>query len=156
MGYYTRDLNLSAVGPDAPPNGTGQVANDLYLIAHREVTGKPYLPPRHRASLDDGGLGHRPRLPRELPVGMRVSGGERGRFVHTVLEWTSPFPGESGEGDRQMAHLWALQEWFRGVPVWFSLTTRRWCALAVIGGEYRLVATGSFGELSAVLWLVAA
>jgi anti-sigma regulatory factor (Ser/Thr protein kinase) len=91
------------------------------------------------------------RLVQELSVGMGVSGGERGRFVHAVLEWTGPLADEPGGDDGQVAHLRALQGQFPQVPVWFGLATRRWWALVVIGGEHRLVTTGSPGELAEVL-----
>jgi anti-sigma regulatory factor (Ser/Thr protein kinase) len=94
------------------------------------------------------------RLVQELSVGMGVSGGEQGRFVHAVLEWPGPFPGEPDESEVQAAHLRALQSQFPQVPVWFGLATRRWWALVAIGGEHRLVATGSPGELAEVLTAV--
>jgi len=95
------------------------------------------------------------RLVRELSVGMGVSGGgEQGRFVHAVLEWPGPFPGEPDESDAQAAHLRALQRQFPQVPVWFGLATRRWWALVATGGEHGLVATASPGELAEVLTAV--
>ena len=94
------------------------------------------------------------RLVQELSAGMEVSGGERGRFVHAVLEWTGPFPDEPGGDDRQVAHLRALQGQFPQVPVWFGLATRRWWALVATGGEHGLVATASPGELAEVLTAV--
>ncbi len=30
----------------APLSGTGRLADDLYLVAHHEITGKPHLQPR--------------------------------------------------------------------------------------------------------------
>jgi anti-sigma regulatory factor (Ser/Thr protein kinase) len=94
------------------------------------------------------------RLVQELSAGMGVSGGEHGRFVHAVLEWAGPFRDEPGGGHGEVAHLRALQGQFPQVPVWFGLATRRWWALVVIGGEHRLVATGSPGELAEVLTAV--
>jgi Golgi phosphoprotein 3 (GPP34) len=32
--------------PRARLGGTGRLADDLYLLAHHDVTGKPYLQPR--------------------------------------------------------------------------------------------------------------
>lgn len=94
------------------------------------------------------------RLVHELSVGMGVNGGERGRFVHAVLHWTGPFPGEPEGGHGGVAHLRALQGQFPQVPVWFGLATRRWWALVVTGCEHRLVATGSPGELAEILTAV--
>lgn len=37
-------------------HGTGRVADDLYLIAHNEITGKPYLSPRAAGIALAGGL----------------------------------------------------------------------------------------------------
>jgi serine/threonine-protein kinase RsbW len=94
------------------------------------------------------------RLVQELSAGMGVSGGEQGRFVHAVLEWAGPFRDEARGGHGEAAHLRALQTQFPQVPVWFGLATRRWWALVAIGGEHRLVATGSPGELAEVLTAV--
>jgi hypothetical protein len=33
-------------GPVPGPGGTGRLADDLYLIAHHELTGRPHLAPR--------------------------------------------------------------------------------------------------------------
>jgi hypothetical protein len=46
MAYHSSDSHRPVPGPAPGLNGTGQVADDLYLIAHHEVTGKPYPPPR--------------------------------------------------------------------------------------------------------------
>jgi hypothetical protein len=43
-------------GPNSRLAGTGQIADDLYLVAHHEVTGKPYLPPRATGAGLAGGL----------------------------------------------------------------------------------------------------
>lgn len=44
MTYYPGDSHWSALGlePSRLP-GTGRIADDLYLIAHHEISGKPYL-----------------------------------------------------------------------------------------------------------------
>jgi hypothetical protein len=49
-------VHWSVPGPNSQLAGTGQVADDLYLIAHHEVTGKPYLPPRALGAGLAGGL----------------------------------------------------------------------------------------------------
>jgi anti-sigma regulatory factor (Ser/Thr protein kinase) len=94
------------------------------------------------------------RLVHALSADMGVSGGERGRFVHAALEWTGPFPAKPEGGHGGVVHLRVLQGQFPQVPVWFGLATRRWWALVVTGGEHRLIATGSPGELAEVLTAV--
>jgi Golgi phosphoprotein 3 (GPP34) len=49
-------VHRSVAGPNSWLAGTGQVADDLYLIAHHEVNGKPYLPPRALGAGLAGGL----------------------------------------------------------------------------------------------------
>jgi Golgi phosphoprotein 3 (GPP34) len=57
MAYYSRDIYRSVLEPaNSRLAGTGQVADELYLIAHHEVTGKPYLPPRALGAGLAGGL----------------------------------------------------------------------------------------------------
>jgi hypothetical protein len=56
MTYYPGDTNWSVTGPNSPLNGTGELADDLYFIAHHEVTGKPYLQPRTLGTGLAGGL----------------------------------------------------------------------------------------------------
>lgn len=56
MAYYSGDYNRSVPDANSPLNGTGLLADDLYLIAHHEVTGKPYLQPRALGSGLAGGL----------------------------------------------------------------------------------------------------
>jgi hypothetical protein len=47
MRYHPSDLHRHIPGPlNSRLTGTGLVADDLYLISHHELTGKPYLPPR--------------------------------------------------------------------------------------------------------------
>lgn len=53
--------DIGAYGPVLGPlnarlHGTERVADDLYLIAHHEVTGRPYLPPRVLGAGLAGGL----------------------------------------------------------------------------------------------------
>lgn len=50
MRYHPGDLYRSALG------GTGRVADDLYLIAHHEVSGRPYLSSRATGIGMAGGL----------------------------------------------------------------------------------------------------
>ena len=45
--YYPRDVQRPGPGlENSRLHGTGRVADDLYLIAHHETSGKPYLSPR--------------------------------------------------------------------------------------------------------------
>jgi hypothetical protein len=46
MAHYFGDMNGPVPGPGSSLKGTGQLTDDLYLLAHRGVSGKPYLPPR--------------------------------------------------------------------------------------------------------------
>jgi hypothetical protein len=57
MGYYPGDVHRSVLGPsNSRLAGTGQIGDELYLIAHHEVTGKPYLPARAAGAGIAGGL----------------------------------------------------------------------------------------------------
>jgi serine/threonine-protein kinase RsbW len=124
------------------------VAGDLLRVRVGDGGG----PSQPRIINDPAGeCGRGLRLVQKLSVGMGVSGGEHGRFVHAVLEWPEPGPGESEGNHGQTTPLRALQERFPQVPVWFGLATRRWWALVAIDGEGGLVAAASPGELAAVL-----
>jgi len=127
------------------------VAGDLLRVRVGDGGG-----PSQPRIIDDpaGERGRGLRLVQELSVGMGVSGGEHGRFVHAVLEWTEPGPDEPEESHGQVTSLRALQEQFPRVPMWFGRATRRWWALVVIDGEGGLVAAASPGELAAVLTAV--
>jgi Golgi phosphoprotein 3 (GPP34) len=47
MGYYSADVHRSAPGSEGSRlHGTGRVTDDLYLIAHHEISGRSYLSPR--------------------------------------------------------------------------------------------------------------
>jgi len=47
MDSYSRDVYRPALRPEKSPlAGTGRIADDLYLIAHHEVTGRPHLSAR--------------------------------------------------------------------------------------------------------------
>lgn len=124
------------------------VAGDLLRVRVGDGGG-----PSQPRIIDDptGECGRGLRLVQELSVGMGVSGGEHGRFVHAVLEWTEPGPNEFEGSHGQMTPLQELQGQFPQVPVWFGLATRRWWALVVIDGEGGLVAAASPSELAAVL-----
>ena len=57
MAYYPPgSVPRPVPGPSSRLAGTGRVADDLYLIAHHEVSGKPYLPPRALGAGLAGGL----------------------------------------------------------------------------------------------------
>ncbi len=57
MPYYSRDVQLPGPGSEnSRLHGTGRVADDLYLIAHHEATGRPYLSPRATGIALAGGL----------------------------------------------------------------------------------------------------
>jgi hypothetical protein len=56
MADRSGDSYRPVPGPAPGLQGTGQIADDLYLIAHHEVTGKPYLPPRALGAALAGGL----------------------------------------------------------------------------------------------------
>lgn len=46
MAHYSRGTRQPALGLSSHLAGTGQVADDLYLIGHHERDGNPYLSPR--------------------------------------------------------------------------------------------------------------
>lgn len=52
---YANDL-MARDGPPARLGGTGRLADDLYLVAHHEQTGKPHVQPRALGMGLAGGL----------------------------------------------------------------------------------------------------
>ncbi len=57
MSYYPGDVHRPALGSEnSRLAGTGRVADDLYLIAHHEISGRPYLSPRSAGIAMAGGL----------------------------------------------------------------------------------------------------
>ncbi|MGH3274178.1 MAG: ATP-binding protein, partial [Streptosporangiaceae bacterium] len=57
MAYYSPgSVPRSVLTPNSRLAGTGLIADDLYLIASHEVSGKPYLPPRALGAGLAGGL----------------------------------------------------------------------------------------------------
>jgi hypothetical protein len=57
MGYYPGDVQRPVVGSgESRLVGTGRVADELYLIGHHEVTGRPYLSRRSAGIGVAGGL----------------------------------------------------------------------------------------------------
>ena len=57
MGSYSGDVYRSVLRPgDSRLHGTGLIADDLWLIAHHEVTGRPHLSPRAVGVAMAGGL----------------------------------------------------------------------------------------------------
>jgi hypothetical protein len=57
MRYHPGDVHPSALAPrESRLAGTGRVADELYLIGHHEVTGRPHLSPRSAGIGVAGGL----------------------------------------------------------------------------------------------------
>jgi Golgi phosphoprotein 3 (GPP34) len=57
MSYYPGDVQWPMLGPESSRlAGTRRVADDLYLIAHHEISGRPYLSPRSAGIGMAGGL----------------------------------------------------------------------------------------------------
>lgn len=92
-----------------------------------------------------------------LSAAVAVSGGEDGRHVQADVPWTANgglWPHGPGWDQGTAADLSSLQGRFPLAVIWFGQTTRQWWAMAVIGGEDRLAAAASPGELAAVLTAV--